>query len=223
MTCEIEDEIKDEVEQTFKFSDLSESAKQKARDDYTSRDYPYDDWWDSTYEDFDRIATILGVEIETSTRNSAFGKRTYAYQHIYFSGFWSQGDGASFEGTFRFNAKAPEEIRAYCNDEELFRIADALGLIQITARIQGKELPDLVTISTSSNSYSHSGNMRVTWNLITDGEEADIEGALLQLMRDLADWLYASLEKEHDYLMSNEVVDGHLDELCFDADGDLQS
>lgn len=220
---DIEDE--DEVEQTFKFDQLSDGAKETARDKFRERDYPYDDWWDDVYEDFDRVATIMGVEIEMSTRNSAFGKHSYAYPHIYFSGFWSQGDGASFEGTYRFNAEATEKIRAYCNDEELFRIADKLALIWITGRLQDKELPYRTKISTSNNGYSHSGNMSIEGCFDDDDGDIIELDDIQTLMRDLADWLYKHLEAEYDHLTSDEVVDEYLaeDSMDFDVDGNLQS
>lgn len=40
------------------------------------------DWWDSTYEDFCNVALSFGIHVKCDD--------------IAFSGFWSQGDGASF-------------------------------------------------------------------------------------------------------------------------------
>lgn len=50
-------------EQTeFKFSELSEQAKDAARD--ANRDWNvHYDWWDYVYEDAVRMAAILGIEI----------------------------------------------------------------------------------------------------------------------------------------------------------------
>ena len=44
--------------------------------------YVCDKWWDDVYEVFKEDMSAIGVHVET----------------IYFSGFWSQGDGACFEG-----------------------------------------------------------------------------------------------------------------------------
>ena len=41
------------------------------------------DWWDCTYSDFKERMTAIGIEVD----------------RMYFSGFWSQGDGACFEGS----------------------------------------------------------------------------------------------------------------------------
>lgn len=40
------------------------------------------DWWDSVYDDFTSDMEAIGIEVDK----------------MYFSGFWSQGDGACFEG-----------------------------------------------------------------------------------------------------------------------------
>ena len=45
------------------------------------------------------------------------------------------------------------------------------------------------------------------------------EDAFAQLMRDFADWIYKTLEAEHDWLTSDEVVDEALAEETFDEDG----
>ena len=204
-------------EQTeFKFSELSDTAKQNARNNFTSRDCPYDDWWDSVYEDANRIAKILGLDIE-STRVLKSGG-TVLDIDINFSGFWSQGDGASFRGRYCFNPKAVDEINAYCNDAELIRIATEITGMQITQRLRGNEFFG-AAISTSGN-YSHPGSMKLDiddWGIDEIG--APDEEQLLRLMRDFADWIYRSLETEHDYLTSNEIVDEALAEDIFDEYG----
>lgn len=42
----------------------------------------YHHWWDSTYENFTEDMQAIGIQVD----------------NMYFSGFWSQGDGACFEG-----------------------------------------------------------------------------------------------------------------------------
>ena len=42
-----------------------------------------------------------------------------------------------------------------------------------------------------------------TWQDMT----GDAEEIIVEAMRDLARWLYRQLEREHDYLSSDEVVD----------------
>ena len=58
----------------FKFEELSERAKQKAREEYTSGEYPGYDWWDGVYEDAVRMGQMLGIEIGTTTHVSTKGR-----------------------------------------------------------------------------------------------------------------------------------------------------
>ena len=169
------------------------------------------DWWDSTYYDFERICEILGIELNKGEPS--------------FDGFWSQGDGASWTGRYRAERLsynnlesfyihtydlAPAAIREHCNDEELHRIADELCLL---ARIYG---PVYAKVSRSSSRYCHSITMQIDeWEYYDEENQPDpvpdeivdlIETTLLQLFRDLADWLYKTLENEYDYLTSDEAV-----------------
>jgi hypothetical protein len=165
------------------------------------------DWWDSTYYDFQRICEILGIELDKGEPS--------------FSGFWSQGDGASWAGRYRAQSGwspvvptydlAPAKIRGHApHDEELHSIADELCLL---ARIYG---PVYAKVSRSSSRYAHSNTMQIgeweyqdedidTYDI--DGDILDhIETTLIDLFRDLADWLYKALENEHGYLTSDEAV-----------------
>lgn len=154
-------------------------------------------WWDSTYDDFNRICEILGIELDRHEPT--------------FSGFWSQGDGASFTGGFypKNIEDAPEKIRTYApKDEELHRIADKLADLNLIylAKFWGR-------IARSTSNYVHSNTMSVE---IGEWDEEEgfwsqevfdiVESEFQQLMRDLADWLYSTLHREYDHLTSDEAV-----------------
>lgn len=51
-------------------------------DEYRTVLVDHDDWYDCVYQDFKERMTAIGIDVD----------------NIYFSGFWSQGDGACFEG-----------------------------------------------------------------------------------------------------------------------------
>jgi hypothetical protein len=174
------------------------------------------DWWDSTYEDFERICEILGIDLDTHPVKLMNGNTRHD-PDVRFSGFWSQGDGASWAGKYRAQGLrlvptydlAPAKIREYCNDEELHRIADELCMLD---RIYG---PVYATISCNSHHYCHSHTMQLDeWYYYEDVDMNDvppevcdhIETTLIDLFRDLADWLYKTLETEHEYLTSDEAV-----------------
>lgn len=72
--------VNESEEKVIHFNDLSDSAKEKAIEDYLDEDYLDYEWWDSVYEYFQDQLEDFGVyDID-----------------IKFSGFYSQGDGASF-------------------------------------------------------------------------------------------------------------------------------
>ena len=199
------------IERTvYRFHELSDKAKARARDHYRAQGVR-DQWWDFVYEDAVRVANILGISITEKSGPSPA---------IYFSGFSSQGDGACFSGRYasKPGAETTENIRSECpQDEELHRIADALALLQVSARVQhGQRIEANIT---TSGSYCHSGTMNVDATY-TEGDSPDPEIAeeLQQLIRDFADWIYARLEDEYDWLNSNE----HIDEALLDGDNEFE-
>jgi hypothetical protein len=215
-------EIKDKTE--FKFSELSNSAKETARDVHRYDDIQ-DDWWDYIYEDAVRMGGMLGIEIsKTWHAPNNPSRKGYETIDISFSGFGCQGDGASFEGNYRYAPEVIANVVSETTDEELLRIAQELTLLQLTRRLQGLESFS-ATIRTSGN-YSHSGTMNIEVNSEDEDNEhinvsEDLGDNVTQLMRDFADWIYKHLEAEHDYLTSDEYVDERLNEGddLFDEDG----
>lgn len=205
------------IERTvYKFSELSERAKDKARSAMRYRDVEFDNWWGFTFEDAVTVAALMGIDIGRDGRRPA----------ICFSGFCSQGDGASFSGWYNHKPDAVANVRAHApQDEELIAIAEGLVVMQTTARlVHGARL--YARIETSGH-YSHSGTMGIgDANYVdTEGEAPhcpdEIADDLLALFRRFADWIYAQLEAEHDYLTSDEHLDEYLSKEEFDEDGSV--
>ena len=69
----------------YSFDELSEQAKEKAREWFRAGTLDYE-WWDGVFEDAKRVGALIGIGIDD----------------IRFSGFWSQGDGASLSGTYTY-------------------------------------------------------------------------------------------------------------------------
>lgn len=113
----------------YQLGELSDAAKDRARAWY--REGGFDcDWHDAVYEDFQRIAEILGLRLKTRTVH-LYGGGTREEPRVWFRGFWSQGDGACFETFYSYRKQAPRRIRDYApRDMELHRIAGALQSIQ---------------------------------------------------------------------------------------------
>lgn len=194
------------------FDQLSDEAKEKARENERRHMLDYD-WWDCVYEDAVCIGSLMGIEIETRTRP---GRRRVEHS-IYFSGFGSQGDGASFEGRYTPKPDAIKAIQNETSDEELLRIAVELTALQVVAKLSGHDLRG-ARIKTQGR-YDHSGGMCVEVHY--DLDEYVYEEPLLDLMRAFADWIYRSLERESEYLTSDECIDERLRDETFDEDGDI--
>lgn len=117
---------------------------------------------------------------------------------ISFSGFSSQGDGASFAGEFRAGLISPAAgLAAEFPDDETLR--------ELHARLTTIIHPDDARVKiTRSGYYVHSHTMD-----LDDADEysSDDERELLSIFRGLADWLYRALESEYEYFVSDECVD----------------
>ena len=208
---------------TYTFDELSDTAKEKAREWYRDGQLDYD-WWEFVYDDALRMAEILGIEIDYRYHPASGrpGSKGWKEPKIWFSGFWSQGDGACWEGTYRYKpgaakamaAEAPEryqygkpdgttEWTENAGNKELNRIAKALQAVQ------ARQFYKLEASVSQRGFYHHSGCMSVE---VTHADSmyrdiGDAEDEITTLMRDFADWIYARLESEHDWLTSDEQVD----------------
>jgi hypothetical protein len=205
------------VEKTlFQFDELDDSAKETARE-----------WFRSCYEgvdvdddDFQNVAGILGIEFATRSIPLVNGS-TRQEPTIYYSGFWSQGDGACFEGSYSYKSGAAKEIRKYAPlDKELHRIADELQ------QTQRRNFYKLTATCTHRGRYYHSGCMSVDVEDSRDSwrefPEADAD-SITQCLRDFADWIYSQLQAEYEYQNSDEIVDDSIraNEYEFEHSGDI--
>lgn len=187
---------------TYTFPELSEKAKDKARQ-YHADAYMSDGfWYECTIEDAKEVGKILGFDIED----------------IYFSGFSSQGDGSSWTGGYEYVKGAPAAVASYTgNDAELIRIAKALQ------DIQRRNFYKLVASVSRAGYYCHSHTMRADIEDRSDcyHDVSNAEGDLLGLFRDFADWIYENLRKEYDYQTSDEAIAEAFEtnEVYFLADG----
>ncbi len=187
----------------YRLHELSDPAKEQARSWYRQASND-DDWHEFVFEDFEMICTILGVRLKTRPVR-LHGGGTRQKPCIWFRGFWSQGDGACFEAFYSYQKHAPRQIRTHApQDDELHRIADALHAIQRRNFFQ------LNAEASHRDHYYHEYCMSIsverdspTYQEMT----ADAEETVIELLRDLARWLYRQLEGEYEHLMSDAVVD----------------
>ncbi|MBN9259701.1 MAG: antitoxin of toxin-antitoxin stability system [Hyphomicrobium sp.] len=201
----------------YHLDELEDEAREKARAWYREGAFD-DDWYGSIYEDFERICKILGVRLDTRAVR-LWGGGTRGKPCIWFSGFWSQGDGACFAGRYSHAKAASRKIREHApKDEELHRIADALQAIQRRNFFQ------LHAVVTHRSRAHHELSMTISVERdspISQEMTIDAEDAVIEALRDLACWLYRQLEREYEYLTSDAVVDEAIlaNEYTFTADG----
>lgn len=187
----------------YQLNELSESARENARNWYCEGGLEYD-WYSDIYEDFTLICNILGVSLRTQVPQLTSGRYSKKVC-IWFSGFCCQGDGACFEGHYRYQPGAARNIREHASqDEELHRIADTLQAIQqrhfwqLQADIQHR------------GRYYHAGYMHIAvtcHNSTRQAVSGDAETSLSEPLYDLAHWLYCQLRNEYDRLMFPTAVD----------------
>ena len=175
---------------TFKFDELSSEAQQKAVDQYRESDYLDYGWHESDKEDFHSILELIGF---------------YNIKSEY-SGFCSQGDGASFTADYSYKKGCLKAIKEYAPlDKELHNIVEGIIYHQ-------KDNGYLLTcnIYKHNHFYSHSNTMSFDWckngDSYFDWKNIHVEDELEQLFKDLADWYYSNLENEYEYLNSDECI-----------------
>lgn len=163
----------------------------------------HDYWWDSTYDNFKRDMAEIGIEV----------------RNIYFSGFWSQGDGACFEGEV-CDWGPFLKSRGY-NDAALITHAEQHFQFSVTHHghyyhenctsfAVHLPLPEHDEDSYFLDDYSpherdslHEAVWMVGINKYSfEAMERDFTEAFKGHMRDL----YTALNKEYDYLTSDEAV-----------------
>ncbi len=198
------------TETVYTFKELSPSAQQRAIEkESEAQSEIFDQSTDFVYEDANRMAAILGIEIRPREVKTIGGTVRYE-PTIYYSGFSSQGDGACFEGSYAYKKGAPKAIRAEApEDTRLHRIADELQALQkpffygLTAHMKHR------------GHYYHSGCMEV--DVEHAGERGDSYTSIpwediQRLMRDFADWIYKQLNNEYDYRTSYDTAREYLAE-----------
>ena len=184
----------------FEFSELSDSAKERARQWFRNSS---DDcfWSESAIDDAADLFDLIGVDIRQTLKKRMDNSYHYA-PSVFLSGFSSQGDGACFNAKYRYKKGGLKALIAHApNETALHEIAKQMQDIQ-------KRYFYAIQVSTSHNGwgYSHAYMMNIDVeceNGIGEAAENDIS----ECLRDLANWLYRALEREYDYQNSDDVVD----------------
>lgn len=181
----------------FQFSELSDEAKEKARDWFRAGMAGDSIFGEHILEEFhDTLMPTLGFSLDK--------KRTY----------WSVGsydDYATFDGSWYASEVKPEAIAAlkadWPRDKEVHRLCDVFAELAALENARGS----------ASNSYH--GNL--SCEFFAENAEPEHEEAFCDACRDLARWLKKTLVTEWEYQNSDECVDENIEanEYEFTADG----
>lgn len=197
----------------YTYDELPDAAKAKARDWW--RQLSQDDtfWSECTISEAKEQGGYMGLDIE----------------NVYFSGFWSQGDGACFEG--RWNAA---NVKAEI-------VADGWGASDATEQIKGiaagfaafaKAWPESSFTVKHSGHYSHENctdfSVSLGWDAdnneaLTAEEWRAAKCEIISMAKGFMRWIYRQLEAAHDDYYADEQIEAAIiaNEYEFTADGEI--
>lgn len=188
---------------------LDKSRQDALLDEHRNANVGFDErWWQGVHDQVREEMQEIGVHVN----------------QLYFSGFWSQGDGAAIEG--------------YVDD--WFKVFTHLKDPHAKARARLANTEGWGFRVNSTGSYCHSGTLQATYSIPEDSNPFDqyedplrhyawrianphvpsgleievLEKQLLRLFIEGSDDAYERLEKEYDYLTSDEVVATYILEHC---------
>ena len=199
---------------------LSKERRDALLEKHRYTNVEYDEWWDGVYEQFVESCTEKGIYVDTRDVRTVGGK-TVTKLSIYFSGFWSQGDGACFEGWVDdwpkfFAAAGCPELTDLCE-----KLTDPLSLswthsghyYHSNCTSFSSELLATNPHDEDEDPFQHSVWEQVFQaGLVFDKREEDF----IEFIRGLMDQLYKDLEEEHDYLTDDERVVEYILDHCED-------
>ncbi len=186
-----------------RFQRLSEQEQTMILDRYRGINVAFHDWWDITYDDFTAKMGEVGIDVE----------------RMYFSGFWSQGDGACFDG--RVNDWTKFLASLGYTSPQLHTLASEYWTCSskhsghyyhehCTSFTVDLPLPEGTDDDDFADYYSSTdeGSVeRAVLLAVLHQFDADaLERKFIEAMRSHMRELYRQLEAEHDHLTSDEAV-----------------
>jgi hypothetical protein len=190
------------------YNELSDEAKERAFESFKNRELYDNHWAHCVLEDWVERLGVLGIDTEV--------------YDMHFSGFHSQGDGASFEGKvdLKLFLEAHPELRK--NHAELYMSTvpfDTLSddFAEYTINLQ----------RTQHFNYCHENTITLEWEIWTNdiGTFDDImtqaEPDILEQCRDYMRQLYRELENAYEYEIGLDNFFEGVEYMDFEEDGSL--
>jgi hypothetical protein len=172
----------------YTFEELSKEAQDKVIEKHW--DWNVNSWNDNGWAEY-----LLEQQKESLLSNG------FTDAEIYFSGFASQGDGASF--TSQVNISRWLKAHKLTNKFRALYNAD-----QGTARRQGMVRASIVK---TSHQYEHENTMGITCEYDGNDEKVSIQldqftDLVIENAKHFARMIYKALESEYDYLTSRDAI-----------------
>lgn len=219
---------KQKCQTVYQFEELSDKAKDRARDWYREGALDYD-WWDGVYESADQAAKYLGIDLRQKPVKLMGGGTRYD-PSIWFNGFYSQGSGSAYDAIWRAEHVKGEELKKdFATDVELHRLADEFTRIatanaEMTANIKSDRDTSInVTVEhgeTADERINALEYQSPEWHA-QNAQDGALAEALEEALKDFNCWIYKSLESEYEYLNADAQVDESIrcNEYEFTEDG----
>jgi hypothetical protein len=164
-----------------KFNELNEEQKNKVLEKYHDINVDNDYWYEGVKDDFHSILELLGFSVNNS----------------FFTGFWSQGDGASFEAFF----KIPENKKELKNRlKKLKEYAPKYLSKELENDFLSLDFKEWLKDGENHIEIIQRGNYYHEYTMQCDHD------ALLEFSRNLAAKYYKDLESQYNYLTSSEAI-----------------
>jgi hypothetical protein len=160
------------------------------------------DWWDCTYDHFMEDMKQVGITVKD----------------MRFSGFWSQGDGASFTGYIHNNKLFFERHKLTDSYPMVVKLLDMGGGFTLSIDRTGYHYVHENTVSVDlsyadmfyNTAPRDDGGLRdaviAQWDMLLDLEYTALTSAVQDIVRDYCRDLYRLLEAEYNHLTSDEAV-----------------
>lgn len=238
--------MREETIKLYQFDELSDRAKEKAREWYR-RVSADDTFWHEhvprSHTVIDDAADVLKkCGFDTYRRRAKLMNSTSKLMPaIYFTGFWSQGDGACFEASW-----SPESIMdhaAFCSEYPA-TWTDADGVVHRSESNEALQAIHAESVRLAalnptrmvswhcvhSGRYCHEHSVSFHYDDERgDGDDGDTENMPADIQeeheenaRDAMRWIYRQLEREWEWQNSNEQIDETIraNEYEFTEDGE---
>jgi len=170
----------------FKINELSKEAQEHAYQTWLNTDAgEYDNG--IMKDDITELGGCIGINIEK----------------VLYSGFYSQGDGACFEGTYSYKSDWKNDLECYAPlDETMFTLGEELekvykkyGLVEVTVSHTGR--------------YYHENSVDIECEYDNDDDAEDEKrfialGEIDYLLKDFMKHTYKLLQQDYEYQTSKD-------------------